>query len=189
MTVPNGPAPGGGSVTPRAQQSGVTPGWLTVVRGARRVPFSRARVWQALAVLQPYCAVCDVSYVVDGASTQQGTEFVCVPGRLGGRRPPGGAPRGRVVEWEPEHRVTTRLKLTPEVWVTTIELADAPDEGTDVAITLTHEPLTGGLLQRRRQRKVVRKVAQETVESELSKVADHVRQADGSPDEGTDSSA
>ena len=73
--------------------------------------------------------------------------------------------------------------------MTTIELADAPDEGTDVAITLTHEPLTGGLLQRRRQRKVVRKVAEETVESELLKVGDHVRQAERVSDGTEDSSA
>ena len=31
----------------------------------------------------PYCAVCDVSYVVDGAGPpRRGTRFVCVPGRL-----------------------------------------------------------------------------------------------------------
>ncbi|WP_231851823.1 hypothetical protein [Modestobacter italicus] len=83
-----------------------------------------------------------------------------------------------MVEWEPEHRVATRLELTPEVWVTTVELADAPDGSTDVAVTLTHEPLTGGLFQRRRQRKGIRTVAQETVESELAKVADHVHQAE-----------
>ncbi|CCH87371.1 conserved protein of unknown function [Modestobacter italicus] len=177
MTVPDSRRPGRGPAGPRAQTDG-TPGWLTVARGERRVPFSRARVWRALAVLRPYCAVCDVSYVVDGASTKRGTEFVCVPGRLDGQRPPGGAPRGRVVEWEPEHRVATRLELTPEVWVTTVELADAPDGSTDVAVTLTHEPLTGGLFQRRRQRKGIRTVAQETVESELAKVADHVHQAE-----------
>ncbi|NEK93368.1 SRPBCC family protein [Modestobacter muralis] len=165
------------------------PGWLTVAEGARRVPYVRSRVWRALAVLQPYCAVCDVSYVVDGAATKQGTEFVCVPGRLDDQSPPGGAPRGRIVEWKPEHRVATRLELTPEVWVTTIELADAPDESTDVSITLTHEPLAGGLLRRRRQRKTVRKVAQGTIESELDKVADHVCQAEQSPDSADGSSA
>ncbi|WP_246215457.1 hypothetical protein [Modestobacter muralis] len=62
--------------------------------------------------------------------------------------------------------------------MTTIELSDAPDQSTDVAITLTHEPLSGGLLKRRRQRKTVRKVAEDTIDSELGKVADHVRQAE-----------
>jgi hypothetical protein len=164
----------------RPAKATTAPGWLTVAQGTRRVPFSRDRVWQALAVLRPYCAVCDVTYVVDGLSTARGTEFVCAPGRLDGQAPPDGAPRGRVIEWEPQHRVGTRLELTPEVWVTTIELSDAPDQGTDVAITLTHEPVKGGLLQRRRQRKGVRKVAEDTIESELGKVADHVHQAEGS---------
>ena len=80
-------------------------------------------------------------------------------------------------------RTTRGLELTPEVWVTTIELADAPDRSTDVAITLTHEPLSGGLLERRRQRKTVRKVAEDTIESELGKVADHVHQAEASSKE------
>lgn len=182
MTVPDSRAPEGGSASPLMQQTGASPGWLTVAHAVRRVPFSRTRVWQALAILEPYCAVCDVSYVVVGASMKRGTDFVCVPGRLGGRRPPAGAPRGRVVEWEPEHRVATRLELTSEVWVMTIDLADAPDGSTDVGITLTHEPLKGGLLQRRRQRKVVRKVARDTVESELGKVADHIRQAERASD-------
>ena len=177
MSASEAPAPKGVS-SQRVQRAGDVPGWLTVVEDARRVPFSRSRVWRALAVLQPYCAVCDVSYVVDGPCTKQGTEFICVPGHLDVQPPPAGAPRGRIVEWKPEHRVATRLELTPEVWVTTIELADAPEGGTDVSITLTHEPLTGGLLQRRRQRKAVRKVAQSTLESELAKVADHVHQAE-----------
>ncbi|MFQ1004370.1 SRPBCC family protein [Modestobacter sp. SSW1-42] len=177
MSKPDAPASDRGSAW-RPAKATTAPGWLTVVQGTRRVPFTRARVWEALAVLRPYCAVCDVTYVVDGPSTKHGTEFVCAPGRLDGQAPPAGAPRGRVVEWEPQHRVGTRLELTPEVWVTTIEVSDAPDQSTDVAITLTHEPLTGGLLKRRRQRKTVRSIAEETIESELGKVADHVRQAE-----------
>lgn len=189
MTARGDRRPPAGSAGTGASQAGGVPGWLTVAQGTDRVPFSRARVWRALAVLQPYCAVCDVSYVVDGSGTSQGTEFRCVPGRLDGQQPPSGAPRGRVVEWEPEHRVATRLELTPEVWVTTIDLADAPDSGTDVTITLTHEPLAGGLLQRRRQRKVVREVAQDTVESELAKVPEHIQQAERAPDDTATPSA
>lgn len=164
-------------------QTGTAPGWLTMAQGTRRVPFSRHRVWQAVAVLRPYCAVCDVTYVVNGPSTSRGTEFVCTPGRLDGQAPPAGAPHGRVTAWEPEHRVGTRLELTGEVWVTTIELVDGPDQSTDVTISLSHEPLSGGLLQRRRQRKAVRKVAEDTIDSELGKVADHVRQAEVSSTE------
>src|SRR3712207_887037 len=95
--------------------------------GTREVPYERDRVWRALAVLAPYCAVCDVSYVVDGTATAgKGTRFVCVPGRLDdGQEPPAGAPRGEIVEWEPRRRVGTRLELTPETWTTRMELDDA----------------------------------------------------------------
>lgn len=60
------------------------------VTGSREVPHERRQVWEALAVLEPYCAVCDVSYVVDGRSAPgRGTRFVAVPGRLDdGVQPP-----------------------------------------------------------------------------------------------------
>jgi hypothetical protein len=88
---------------------------MTTASGSREVPFDRARVWRALAVLAPYCTVCDVSYVVDATGAPGvGTTFVCVPGRLDGdAQPPAGAPRGEIVEWEPRQAVTTRLELTP----------------------------------------------------------------------------
>lgn len=189
MTGVDGRAGRGGARGLQSLQTDAPPGWLSVADGAARVPFARDRVWRALAVLQPYCAVCDVSYEVVGTVISRGTEFVCVPGRLDGQRPPGGAPRGRIVEWEPEGRVATRLELTSEVWMTTIELSDAPDGGTVVAITITHEPLTGGLLQRWRRRKAVRQVARDTVESELAKVADHVHQAERGSGEAEQSPA
>jgi hypothetical protein len=110
--------------------------------GSRELPHERRRVWEALAVLAPYCAVCDVSYVVEGAGApDRGTRFVCVPGRLDdGAQPPAGAPQGEIVEWVPRERVTTRLRLTPETWTTTIELADAGPGATRVTITVSHEP-------------------------------------------------
>src|SRR5690349_19171239 len=63
--------------------------------GSRDVPAARATVWRALAVLSPYCAVCDVSYVVSG-KPRKGTTFVCVPGRLGDGPPAEGSPRGEI---------------------------------------------------------------------------------------------
>ena len=40
----------------------------TSCSGVREVPQARDEVGRALAVLEPYCAVCDVSYVLgDGA--------------------------------------------------------------------------------------------------------------------------
>ncbi|MGY1637150.1 SRPBCC domain-containing protein [Geodermatophilus sp. SYSU D00742] len=144
--------------------------------GTREVPHDRERVWQALAVLAPYCAVCDVSYVVDGSrSPGRGTTFVCVPGRLDdGAQPPAGAPRGEIVDWVPECAVTTRLELTPETWTTRIELADAGPAATRVTITVTHEPKGGNRLAHRLMRSGVRQMVQRTVDGELDKLPAHV---------------
>lgn len=150
---------------------------MTTASASREVAFPRSRVWRALAVLQPYCAVCDVSYVVDGAVTGMGTQFLCVPGKMQDAPAPG-APRGEIIEWRPESRVTTRLELTPETWTTTIDLADATEAGTQVTITLTQEPRRGGWLRHRLQRRSLRRLLRETLATELEKVPDHVRQAD-----------
>ncbi|MGY1622365.1 SRPBCC domain-containing protein [Geodermatophilus sp. SYSU D00965] len=151
---------------------------MTTASGTREVPFDRARVWRALAVLAPYCTVCDVSYVVDGSGAPRvGTTFLCVPGRLDAdAQPPAGAPRGEIVEWDPERTVATRLELTPETWTTRIELADAGPGATRVTITLTHEPRSGGRLVRRLQRGAVRQMVQRTVDGELDKLPAHVEQ-------------
>ena len=150
---------------------------MTSASGTREVPYPRARVWEALAVLQPYCAVCDVSYVLDGSATAgTGTTFVCVPGRLDGRRPDAGAPRGEIVEWVLEEVVATRLELTPEIWTTRIELADAGPGGTRVTITLTHEAKGGSRLVRRIQRRALERLVQRTVDAELDKLPAHVEQ-------------
>jgi len=153
------------------------------VSGTREVPHARRRVWDALAVLAPYCAVCDVSYVVDGAGApRRGTRFVCVPGRLDdGVAPPAGSPQGEIVEWVPRERVTTRLRLTPETWTTTIELADAGPGATRVVITVSHEAHPGGrFVQRvahRLMRGGVREMVQRTVDGELDRLPAHVAQS------------
>jgi hypothetical protein len=148
--------------------------------GSRELPHERRRVWEALAVLAPYCAVCDVSYVVEDAGAPgRGTRFVCVPGRLDdGARPPAGAPQGEIVDWVPQERVTTRLRLTPETWTTTIELTDAGPGATRVSITVSHEPHSEGrLVQRLTQRLMrsgVREMVQRTVDGELDRLPAHV---------------
>jgi hypothetical protein len=148
--------------------------------GSREVPYDRDRVWRALAVLAPYCAVCDVSYVVEGAgSPGRGTRFVCVPGRLAdGAQPPETAPQGEIVEWTPRRSVTTRLDLTPETWTTRIELADAGAGAKKVTITVSHEPKTGGRLLQRLMRNSVRQMVQRTVDGELDKLPQHVEHLD-----------
>jgi hypothetical protein len=153
----------------------MTAATTTTASGVREVPESRADVWRALAVLEPYCSVCDVSYVVEsGAAPGVGTAFVCAPGRLDGAEPKPGAPRGEIVDWAPPRLVTTRLELTPEVWTTRIELADAPAGGTRVTMTITHEPTTGGRMLRRLQSSAVRRLVQRTVDAELEKVPAHI---------------
>jgi len=146
----------------------------TSASGVREVSQPRAEVWRALAVLEPYCAVCDVSYVVAPGKTRVGTTFVCAPGRLDGAPPAPGAPQGEILDWEPKRLVTTRLVLTPETWTTRIDLADTQDGGTRVTMTITHEPTAGGRVVRRLQRGALRRLVQRTVDAELEKVPAHV---------------
>jgi hypothetical protein len=151
---------------------------VTSASGVREVPQERGEVWRALAVLEPYCAVCDVSYVMTGAEQPGvGTTFVCAPGRLDGAAPASGAPQGEIVEWRPKRLVTTRLVLTPETWTTRIELADTDTGGTRVTITITHEPTGGSRVVRRLQRGALRRLVQRTVDAELDKVPAHVERA------------
>jgi uncharacterized protein YndB with AHSA1/START domain len=150
----------------------------TTATGTREIPHPRTRVWRALAVLEPYCSVCDVSYVLesDAGTPGVGTSFVCAPGRLDGP-PAAGAPRGEIVEWDPPRAVTTRLRLTPETWTTRIELAGTGRGGTRVTMTVTHEPAGGGRVVRRLQRGALRRLVQRTVDAELAKVPAHVERA------------
>jgi uncharacterized protein YndB with AHSA1/START domain len=153
----------------------------TSASGVREVPEPRAEVWRALAVLEPYCAVCDVSYVLASAGKPDvGTTFVCAPGRLDGAPPSAGAPQGEIVDWQPSRLVTTRLVLTPETWTTRIELADTAAGGTRVTMTITHEPTGGSRVVRRLQRKALRRLVQRTVDAELEKVPAHVARVGGS---------
>ena len=151
---------------------------VTTASGAREVPEPPETVWQALAVLQPYCAVCDVSYVVSGGTPREGTTFVCVPGRLDGA-PTETAPRGEIMQWSPPRVVATRLRLTPEIWTTRIELAGSASGGTRVTVTITREPTGGGRLLHRVQRGAMRRLVQRTVTSELDKLPAHIAQAAG----------
>jgi len=151
---------------------------VTTATGTREVPHPRAEVWRALAVLEPYCAVCDVSYVVSG-SAGKGASFVCVPGRLDGRTPDAGAPRGEIVEWDPTELVATRLELKPETWTTRIELADAAEGATRVTVTVTQEPRGGNRLVQRLQRPAMQRLVQRTVDGELDKLPAHIAQVSG----------
>ena len=150
----------------------------TTASGDCVVPEPPTRVWQALAVLEPYCSVCDVSYVLgeQPGAPGVGTTFVCAPGRLDGA-PAAGAPQGEIVAWEPPRVVTTRLRLTPETWTTRIELAGTGSGGTRVTMTVTHEPTGGSRVVRHLQRRALRRLVQRTVDAELAKVPAHVAAA------------
>jgi hypothetical protein len=143
--------------------------------GVREVPQSRRAVWQALAVLEPYCPVCDVSYVITG--TGVGTTFVCVPGPLDGRIPGPEATRGEIVVWEPGRVVATRLDLPAETWTTRIELTDADGGGTLVAMTLECRATAGNRLVRALQARTRQGLVQRTLDAELERVPAHIAQA------------
>jgi hypothetical protein len=155
---------------------------VTTASGTREVPHAREEVWRALAVLEPYCAVCDVSYVVSGGvsgSAGKGATFVCVPGRLDGGTPPAGAPRGEIVAWEAPRLVETRLELTPETWTTRLELSEAGEGATRVTVTVTRQPRGGSRLVQRLQRSSLERLVQRTVDGELDKLPAHIAQAAG----------
>ena len=159
------------------------PAVAAAASGVREVPQDRRTVWRALAVLEPYCAVCDVSYVVHGSShfvhgTGLGTTFVCVPGRLDGSAPDPGAARGEIVGWKPGRRVDTRLDLPSETWTTRIELTDTDSGGTRVTMTLGLEPRDGNRLIRRVQRRTRQRLVQRTLDAELDRVPAHIERPD-----------
>ena len=145
---------------------------MTTASGSREVPHPREQVWRALAVLEPYCAVCDVSYVVTGSG--RGSTFVCVPGRVDGTAPARGI-RGEIVEWTPPRRVTTRLARGGEVWTTRLELTGIPSGGTHVTVTLSCEP-TGNALVSALQRRALQRLVGRTLEGELGRLPDHLAQ-------------
>jgi uncharacterized protein YndB with AHSA1/START domain len=141
--------------------------------GSRELPEPPQRVWQALAELRPYCAVCDVSYVVTGSG--RGATFVCVPGRVDGGSPPAQGTRGEVVEWAPPRRVTTRLRRGAEVWTTELELTSTPAGGTRVEVRLRCDQ-SGGALVRALQRRALQRLVQRTLDGELARLPEHVAQ-------------
>jgi hypothetical protein len=142
--------------------------------GSRELPEPPPQVWEALAVLRPYCAVCDVSYVVTGAG--RGATFVCVPGRVDGGEAPARGTRGEIVEWAPPRRVTTRLERAGEVWTTTLELAGTAVGGTEVSVSLRCDP-AGSALVSALQRRALQRLVRRTLDGELARLPDHVTAA------------
>ena len=149
---------------------------MVTATGSRQVPFPRKRVWQALSALTPYCSVCDVSYVLgdDVGVLGMGTRFVCVAGRLDGAEPPRTAPQGEIVEWDPPRRIATRLVLTPETWLTDLELDPVQAGATKVTVTISREPTGGSRLVNGLQRRSMQRLVQRTVDAELEKLPDHI---------------
>ena len=145
---------------------------MRTASGVREVPQDRRQVWQALAVLVPYCAVCDVTYIVRG--TGAGTTFVCVPGRGDGAEPAPEALRGEIVEWQPRRLVATRLRLPAETWTTRIELAETASGGTRVTMTLGLASPGERRLVERVQGRARQRLVQRTLDAELEKVPAHI---------------
>ena len=154
---------------------------MTTASGARAVPFARPDVWRALAVLPPYCPVCDVSYVFSeagegGTATTigRGTRFVCVSGRLEAAPPPPDAVSGEIVEWMDQRAIGTRLESASESWQTRLELADGEGSSTQVTVTVTRESEGGNRLLQALQRRAMQRMVQRTVDAELAKLPDHI---------------
>lgn len=153
---------------------------MTTATGTRRIPFTRQHVWRALTTPTSYCPVCDVSYVFPEAEHEEavslglGVRFICVWGRLQGAPPPPNAMTGEVVDWAARRRIGTRLESTAETWQTLFELADSGQGATDVTVTVTHAPKGGTRLGHALQRRTMQRIAQQTVDSELTKLPEHV---------------
>jgi hypothetical protein len=139
--------------------------------GSRELSQPPREVWEALAVLRPYCAVCDVSYLVTGSG--RGATFVCVPGRVDGDAPPARGTDGEIVEWAPPRQVATRLQRAGEVWTTRLELTGTATGGTSVAVTLRCET-TGSALVGALQRRALQRLVQRTLDGELARLDEHV---------------
>lgn len=153
---------------------------MATATGTREFPYSRQRVWRSLTDMTSYCPVCDVSYVFDdstsggGQAIGMGSRFVCVPGRLEGREPPPNAVAGEIVEWAEQRRVGTRLELASETWQTRIELGDVDPGSARVTVTVTREPKGGSRLLHSLQRRAMQRLVQQTVNSELAKLPNHI---------------
>jgi anti-anti-sigma regulatory factor len=153
---------------------------MATVTGTREVPFGRQVVWRALTDLTTYCSVCDVSYVFDDAASGGGraiglgSRFVCVPGRLDGAEPPPNAVAGEVVEWAEQRCIATRLDVASEIWQTRIELGDVERGSTRVTVTVTRESKGGSRLLQSLQRRAMQRLVQQTVDSELAKLPNHI---------------
>ena len=153
---------------------------MTTASGARDIPFTRPYVWQALAQLPPYCSVCDVSYLLRDAAEQKirkGTSFTCVQGQFSGPMPPVDAVEGEIVEWDDGRCFATQLERRSETWRVRTEFLDLERGSTRVTITVRHEPEQGSRLLQALQRGRVQRLVQQTVDSELAKLPDHVRAA------------
>lgn len=164
----------------------------TTASGSRQMPVSRAQAWRALAVIKPYCAVCDVTYTVvgdPGESAGKGTRFACSPGRRTSQPPRAEPPAWEITEWKLHERAVTHLSLTSEVWTTDIAFGDAGPGGTTVTITVTHEATTGTRWARWARQPGNTRMVRRIVDSELAKLPAHIQQggvepADGAPGPG-----
>ena len=141
--------------------------------GSRELPEQPRRVWDAVAVFEPYCAVCDVSYRVTGRG--RGATFLCLPGRVDGEEETAAGTRGAIEEWQPPRRVTTRLERAGETWTTRLELAGTESGGTRVTMTIRCVPGRGGLVGVL-QRRALQRLVERTLAAELDRLPAHLAQ-------------
>lgn len=141
--------------------------------GSRELPQEPRRVWEAVAVLQPYCAVCDVSYRVSGRG--RGATFACLPGRADEQVDASAGTRGEIEEWRPPRRVTTRLERGGETWTTRLELTGTRSGGTLVTMSVRCTPAGSGLVGVL-QRRSLQRLVERTLATELDRLPAHLGQ-------------
>ena len=145
---------------------------------AREVAYPVEHVWQAMATLLPYCAVCDVSAIVDSPGELGiGTAFRAFRGRVAnptdGDGVEGGMP-GEIVDWSPQRSVATRLEAGGETVRVGVDMAAASPDTTLVTISVEVTPVLRSRVAAVMTRTSYLRMAKRTVEGEIEKLPAHL---------------
>ncbi len=144
----------------------------------REVAYPAEDVWSAMAILLPYCSVCDVSVAVDSpGDLGAGTKFRAFSGRAGqtdGKPTAEGGMAGEIVDWSPQHSVATRLDATDETVVVRVEMAPASPDTTLVTISVEVTPHLRSRMAAAMSRSSHARMARRTVEGEIEKLPAHL---------------
>lgn len=152
---------------------------MQAAAAAREVAYPVEHVWLAMATLLPYCAVCDVSSIVDSpGELRAGTEFRAFPGRAAERTEGAAAVEGgmvgQIIDWSPRRSVATRLETGSENVVVRVDLAAASPDTTLVTISVEVTPHVRNRIVAAMTRSSYARMARRTVEGEIEKLPAHL---------------